>query len=351
MPKATRRALKRQGVQLGSGIAIGLARPIDGGTADFGPRPRLIRAEPNEGFIIARGKRGVRFGMADERTSVTPVIAARGDDFVMRAPVVAVRSGGGRPQRPRGVSAGGPAPGPIVTAFRLDADGARVTDADPGRKFTLRGLDMRVTRAGARAFNRALGARVLRPGMRFATVRVELRRLLVVTGGTSTLTLAPDVMEALSRAGTALRPYQDTRLVAPATLQMPVESGSLLATNFSTLYGDDERDLALGRGFLLTKGGDPQADIEAGRFITYQYSYVSVWFERFWDGSYVNALQGTGTPFAHLADVVVSPVPVTEGSLSIEATMLNGWLLGSFTTPPLTEFAPIGRVRLDLSVR
>jgi hypothetical protein len=52
-----------------------------------------------------------------------------------------------------------------------------------------------------------------------------------------------------------------------------------------------------------------------------------------------------------LADIAVSPVPLAEGRLSIQATMLNGWLLGSFTAPPLAEFAPIGRVRLDLTVR
>lgn len=132
-----------------------------------------------------------------------------------------------------------------VVVLSLDAARARVTRS--GFDTNVLNLRARLTAAGARVLNRALGLRALTRGMPLGTaaVRGKFAQLLFI-GGTTTLTFSPEAMGVLANQGIALAPISPGS-AAGASLSFPIRPSKIDA---KTLDGQ-----ILQRGGLsLTKG-------------------------------------------------------------------------------------------------
>jgi hypothetical protein len=141
-----------------------------------------------------------------------------------------------------------------VVVLSLDAGRARVTRS--GFDTNVLGLRARLTAAGARVLNRALGAGALTRGMPLGTaaVRAKFAQLLFI-GGATTLTFSPEATGVLANQGIALAPISPGN-AAGASLSFPISPSKIDA---KTLGGQ-----ILQRGGLsLTKGS---AHVEVANF-------------------------------------------------------------------------------------
>jgi hypothetical protein len=132
-----------------------------------------------------------------------------------------------------------------VVLLSLDAGRARVTRS--GFDTNVLGLRARLTAAGARVLNRALGVGALTRGMPLGTaaVRAKFAQLLFIAG-TTTLTFSPEAMGVLANQGIALAPISPGS-AAGASLSFPIRPSKIDA---KSLGGQ-----VLQRGGLsLTKG-------------------------------------------------------------------------------------------------
>jgi hypothetical protein len=132
-----------------------------------------------------------------------------------------------------------------VVLLSLDAGRARVTRS--GFDTNVLNLRARLTAAGARVLNRALGVSVLTRGMPLGTaaVRAKFAQLLFI-GGATTLTFSPEALGVLADQGIALAPISPGS-AAGASFAFPIRPSKIDAKSL------DGQILQRG-GLSLTKG-------------------------------------------------------------------------------------------------
>jgi len=192
----------------------GLKFPISSGT---------IRPATLLGSISHRG--GVRFGLG-------------GKSIVLRSLRVSRTS--------KGASMSASIAGRRVTILRLSL--AKAIIKSTGASVTASNITATLSPQGARAINKEIGTSLFSAGLKVGTLssKVTLREV-VISGGTTTLTPAPEISAALSALGVTLTPTGNATQTTNG-LGFPITGGKVNAKTFAGTA------LHTGSGFTASRG-------------------------------------------------------------------------------------------------